>query len=81
MDATAHAFGLDGLVSISGDRWEAQHDQVGLAMQARFTDGHTFLNTSEFSYGPSEEWVTHFTSKNFLTKWLVHQAPVQTTNY
>ena len=81
LDATARAFGLDGLVSISGDRWEAQHDQVGLAMQARFTDGHTFLNTSEFSYGPSEEWVTHFTSKNFLTKWLVHQAPVQTTNY
>jgi hypothetical protein len=49
-------------------------------MQARFTDGHTFLNASELRYPPAEEWVTHFAGKNLLTKWLVHQAPVRTTN-
>src|ERR1019366_4497434 len=80
MDAVVHAFSLDGLVSIPGDRWEAQHDQVVLGMQARYTDGHTYGATSENTYVLREEALCYFFARNLHTKWLAHQGPVRTTN-
>ena len=80
MDANVHAFGLDGSAKVSGDVLEALHDQTVLDMQARFTDGRTYGATSEDTYALREEWVCHFAGKNLLTKWLLHQSPIQITN-
>ncbi len=81
LDCTAAAFALDGLASIPAHRWETQHDQYILTMQSRFTDGHTFLSSSEFSYSGREEWITDFASRSLLTKWLIHQGPVTVSNH
>jgi hypothetical protein len=80
MDATVHAFGLDGLASLSGDLWEAQHDQAVLDMQARFTDGRTYGASTEDTYTLREEWVCCYCAKCFLTKWLVYQGPIRISN-
>ena len=80
MDATVHAFELDGLASIPGDVWEAQHDKAVLDMQARFTDGRTYGASTEDTYSLREEWVCCYCAKCFLTKWLVGQGQVRITN-
>jgi hypothetical protein len=80
MDATVRAFGLDGLASLPGDLWEAQHDQAVLDMQARFTDGRTYGAAAEDTYALREEWVCCYCAKCFLTKWLVYQGPVRISN-
>jgi autotransporter-associated beta strand protein len=80
MDAVVRAFNLDGLASIPGDRWEAQHDQVVLGMQARFTDGHTYGAASEDTYALREEWLCYFAAKSLQTKWLVYQGPLRISN-
>ena len=80
MDATVHAFGLDGLASLPGDVWEAQHDEAVLDMQARFTDGRTYGASTEDTYSLREEWVCCYCAKCFLTKWLVGQGQVRITN-
>lgn len=80
MDATVHAFGLDGSVSLPGDVWEVQHDQTVLDMQARFTDGRTYGASAEDTYTLREEWVCCYCAKSFLTKWLVYQGRVRISN-
>ena len=80
LDSTVQAFGLGGLVSIPADQWEVQHNLFVLNMQGRFSDGRTYGAASEDTYAAREEWVANYAGKSFLTKWLVHQSPVQINN-
>jgi len=80
LDCTVQAFGLGGLASIPADQWEIQHNLTVLTMQGRFTDGRTYGASGEDTYSLREEWVANYAGKSFLTKWLVHQSPVQVSN-
>jgi len=80
LDCTVRAFGLDGLASIPADQWEIQHNLMVLQMQGRFTDGRTYGASAEDTYSLREEWVCNYAAKSLLTKWLVHQNPVQVSN-
>jgi hypothetical protein len=80
VDATVSQLGLDGLASIPGELWEAQHAQMVLDMQGRFSDGRTYGAASEDTYSGREEWVMLLASKAYLLKWLAHQGPILISN-
>ncbi|WP_065962811.1 hypothetical protein [Curtobacterium sp. UCD-KPL2560] len=56
-DVVTYCMGLDSQVATSAAEWADLHLQRCLDMQARFTDGHTYLNSAEDIYSGAEPWV------------------------
>ena len=76
-DAQALVFGYD-------PGWAAQyldlHLDAQLAMQARFTDGHTYLDDTEYNYMGREEHVAQLASQLYLTLYLRDHGLVSFTD-
>jgi hypothetical protein len=76
-DAQALVFGYD-------PGWAAQyldlHLDAQLAMQARFTDGHTYLNDAEYNYQGREEHAAQLASQLYLTLYLRDHGLVSFTD-
>ena len=70
-DSTADAFGFDTLASQDGEYWGLLHAQKAVAMQERFSDGHSYLDSSEDSYAGREEWVGAAASMGYFARWIV----------
>ena len=60
--------------------WEKKHTENTLRQQARFKDGRTFLDASEFRYPSREEWIADFSSRGYLLHWLAERGAVKFTN-
>jgi hypothetical protein len=86
LDVMVRAYGLDGLVAEKADVWEPLHAQKALDMQLRLlpgggaSDGSTYRTAAEDTYPGREEWVAARAAEMWLTKWLVHQGALDTTN-
>jgi hypothetical protein len=82
-DVMTRAFGLDDLVSDptkKADYWEDLHGDKVASMQARFTDGHTYLDDTEMSAAKKEEQAAKLYAKAYWAKWIMHQNTVHFTN-
>ena len=67
VDAEAAAYGLNTTTSA---QYEQLHAEAQLALQARFTDGHTFLDNTEYNYVGREEHTAQLASQLYLTKYI-----------
>jgi hypothetical protein len=67
VDAQSAAFGYGTSVS---DDYETLHAEAQLALQSRFTDGHTYANNQEYNYAGREEIVSQQAAELYLTKWV-----------
>lgn len=65
VDAQTAAYGIGGS---SAPIYEALHANAQLAMQARFTDGRTYANNTEYRYVGREEHIAQQAAQLFLTK-------------
>jgi hypothetical protein len=74
LDANADVFGFDSLASQSGGYWEDLHAGDALAMQERFTDGHTYKDYWEDKYYGCEEWVAVNAAKAYWVRWTGNQT-------
>lgn len=72
LDIEARAFGFDNIVSQNGAYWEPYHAQAALDMQARTTDGHTYITAAEDTYANREEWIADLAANAYFTKWVVN---------
>ncbi|MFI9105404.1 hypothetical protein ACIGXA_33325 [Streptomyces fildesensis] len=66
--------GQDTLASTSASTWEALHDNAEIALQNRFTDGHTYAGSAENSYGGAEQRIGSLAAQSFLNLYLVRNA-------
>jgi hypothetical protein len=73
LDGHAYKFGYDSLASIKGNTWETIHSQTLLDLQSRFSDGHTYLNDSEFDYDGREEVLAELAARQWAAHWIVAQ--------
>jgi hypothetical protein len=67
-------YGLDSLVSVKASVWEQRHNDAQLALQARFTDGHTYANSTENSYGGREERIGGLSANSYLALFLAKNS-------
>lgn len=56
-DVAAHVLGLDSLCTTPAATWADLHIQRCLDLQARSTDGRTYLTVEEDTYAGAEPWV------------------------
>ncbi|PCN48034.1 hypothetical protein Csp2054_09170 [Curtobacterium sp. 'Ferrero'] len=75
-DVVTYCMGLDSQVATSAADWADLHLQRCLDMQNRFTDGHTYLNSTEDTYSGAEPWV----ARNLALGLLAARMPT-TTRY
>jgi hypothetical protein len=73
LDVVARHFELDGLVSEKATVWEDLHAQGQLDLQARSTNGRTYIADSEDKYASREEWVAAHAALAYLVKWIAAQ--------
>ncbi|HSX00599.1 MAG TPA: hypothetical protein VLF67_00005, partial [Candidatus Saccharimonas sp.] len=66
-DAQAATFGYD---PGTATQYQALHADAQLAMQARFTDGHTYASDAEYNYEGREEHTAQLASQMYLTMYL-----------
>lgn len=76
-DAQALVFGYDPGSAVT---YLALHMNAQLAMQARFTDGRTYLNDAEYNYEGREEHTAQLASQLYLTLYLRDHGLVSFTN-
>ncbi|WP_328946285.1 hypothetical protein OG259_37350 [Streptomyces sp. NBC_00250] len=69
-DALVSMHGQDGLVATKASTWEKLHNDAQIALQARFTDGHTYANGSENSYFGKEQRIGVIYGLSYLSLWL-----------
>jgi hypothetical protein len=71
---------LDSLASSGGAHWGPYHAAKILNMQARFTDGHTYLNAGEQSYAGREEQVAQDAAESYLIRFLAANVAISVSN-
>ena len=71
---------LDAGLPQGGAYWAPVHAQKILNQQARFTDGHTYLNTGENSYAGREEMVGQIAAYTYLARLLGANSRFSVTN-
>ena len=71
---------LDSGLPQGGSYWAPLHAQKILNQQARFSDGHTYLNAGENSYDGREEQVAQFAAYAYLSRLLQANARFTVTN-
>lgn len=76
MDVSAHCLGLDWRATTPAATWANLHLQTCLDMQNRFSDGHTYLDSSEDGYVGREPWL----ARNMALAMLAARIPL-TTRY
>ena len=79
-DAVTSLFSSDPELRRRAAMWEGKHVEFTLQQQARFKDGHTFLDSSEFNYAGREEWIADFAARAYLLHWLSTRHAVTFTN-
>ena len=65
VDAETAAYGIGGSDAAG---WEDLHANAELAMQARFSDGHTYASSTEYNYVGREEHIAQQAAQLYLTK-------------
>lgn len=73
-DQLVSLFGLDYTVGTPAATWEKLHNDRQIALQARYTDGHTYASNTENSYFGREHRVGSISSLTYLTTWLVKNS-------
>ncbi|WP_156819742.1 hypothetical protein [Pseudonocardia sp. HH130630-07] len=78
-DALVSLYGLDGEASVPASEWEALHNEAQLAMQARSTDGRTYLGplegpAAENTYKGREQRIGVMAAQTFLSVWMVRKS-------
>lgn len=71
---------FDQAATVRGDFWGPIHIQKTLNQQARFTDGRTFLNSSEFGYPGREMQGGQLTAWAYMFRWLKANGKINVTN-
>ncbi|MEV6013650.1 hypothetical protein AB0M29_43780 [Streptomyces sp. NPDC051976] len=71
---------LDSLASSGGAYWGPFHAAKIINMQARFTDGHTYLDASEQSYDGREEQVAQNAAESYLIRYLRANGAISVSN-
>jgi hypothetical protein len=79
-DVIARHFELDGEASVAAEVWEDLHAQAALAMQARSSDGRTYVTADEDAYFGREEWVAAHAALGYLVAWVAAQGAYQRTD-
>ncbi|WP_159604584.1 beta-xylosidase family glycoside hydrolase [Agromyces humi] len=74
VDAISAAFGVDQQASHDGAYWLELHGGDALAMQARSTDGRTYLASDDDTYNGREEWVAMHAAWSVLSLWAVQNG-------
>ncbi|WP_350348899.1 hypothetical protein ABIQ69_02880 [Agromyces sp. G08B096] len=74
VDAISAAFGVDQAASRDGRYWLELHGGDALAMQARSTDGRTYLASDDDTYNGREEWVAMHAAWSVLSLWAVQNG-------
>ncbi|WP_395245494.1 OmpL47-type beta-barrel domain-containing protein [Agromyces sp. MMS24-K17] len=74
VDAISAAFGVDRQASRDGRYWLELHGDDALAMQARSTDGRTYLASDDDTYNGREEWVAMHAAWSVLSLWAVQNG-------
>ncbi|UFU06466.1 LamG-like jellyroll fold domain-containing protein [Ruania halotolerans] len=69
-DVIADTYDVDGDVSAPASEWAVRHLEDAIALQDRFEDGHTYLDTTESNYGLREERTAQIAAHTFLTRFL-----------
>jgi hypothetical protein len=69
-DNLVSLYGLDNTVTTSAATWAKLHDDAQIALQARFTDGHTYGAGSENTYGGREQRIGAIYGLDYLSLWL-----------
>jgi len=73
-DLLTDLYDLDTEVSVKADVWEQRHNDAQLALQARYTDGHTYASSSENSYGGREERVGTLSAHSYLALFMTKNS-------
>ena len=73
-DVVARHFALDGQASVRASVWEDLHMQAALDLQARSTNGRTYIDSSEDEYASREEWVAAHAALAYLVTWTSAQG-------
>jgi hypothetical protein len=73
-DVVARHFELDGDVVAKAHVWERLHAEAALALQARSSDGRTYVDSSEDAYASREEWVAAHAALSYLATWIVTEG-------
>ncbi|WP_328946339.1 hypothetical protein OG259_37670 [Streptomyces sp. NBC_00250] len=68
MDVFADSFKEDGLASVKGATWAAQHLNKVQKMQERSADRRTYTSAGEDNYPGREEWVSHHAAWAYLAR-------------
>jgi hypothetical protein len=74
VDAISAAFDVDRKASSDGLSWLGLHGGDALAMQARSTDGRTYLASDDDTYNGREEWVAMHAAWSVLSLWSVQNG-------
>lgn len=69
-DDLVSLYGLDTTVTTPAATWARLHDNAQIALQARFTDGHTYGASSENTYGGREQRIGVIYGLDYLSLWL-----------
>ena len=80
IDVESRLFKFDRLASSKGDYWESYHAQKVLDMQNRFTDGHTYKDSSEYEYSGREGEVAANAAQAYLSNWIIKQNRFSVTD-
>jgi len=80
MDCQMNAFNLDTGLTYNGKYWEKYHAQGVFDMQERSKDKRTYIKPKEDTYKGREAWVAVHVAQAYLTKWLIAQKKMKTTN-
>ncbi|MGW6865357.1 hypothetical protein [Streptomyces sp. NPDC054901] len=73
-DLVVSLYGQDNLASTPASTWEALHNNAQITLQNRFTDGHTYANSSENSYGGAEQRIGSLAAQSFLNLYLARNT-------
>lgn len=80
MDEMAADMHLDGLATVPASTELDLHLQAVADMQARSTDGRSYVSASEDTYNLREEWVAYHLSLAWLSRWETSNGLVSFTN-
>ncbi|WP_406423566.1 hypothetical protein OH809_05110 [Streptomyces sp. NBC_00873] len=69
-DLLTSLYGLDRKVAEKADGWEELHNNAQIDLQNRFTDGRTYANSSENSYGGAEQRIGVLAAHSYLALFL-----------
>lgn len=79
-DVIADSFGIGTSLSAPPASWATRHLAAATALQDRFDDGHTYLNTIESNYRLREERTAQIAAHTFLARFLNADSPSCLTN-